>query len=90
VHRLLVLAENVSSRRFGEQAIYGQEVHPRFIAVCFLGFTMKVLLEGLFVVVLLVLEAVGVIVIGRSTMTTEPYPLASRSTTPTHLHRFFR
>ena len=44
---------------------------------------MKVLLEGLFVAVVLLLELVGVVVLGRSTVTTETYPLASWNAAPT-------
>ena len=44
---------------------------------------MKVLLEGLFVVVVLLLELVGVVVLGRSTVTAETYPLASWNAAPT-------
>ena len=44
---------------------------------------MKVLLEGLFVVVVLLLELGGVVVLGRSTVTAETYPLASRNAAPT-------
>jgi hypothetical protein len=43
---------------------------------------MKLFLEGLFVAVVLVLELVGVVVLGRSTLATETYPLASRGATP--------
>ena len=44
---------------------------------------MKVLLEGLFVAVVLFLEAVGLIVLGRSTLATETYTLASPNAAPT-------
>jgi hypothetical protein len=44
---------------------------------------MKVLLEGLFVVAVLLLELVGMIVLARHMLTTETYPLASRNAAPT-------
>jgi len=58
-------------------------IHRRFIAVCFPGLTMKVLIEGLFVVAVLLLELVGMIVLARHVLTTETYLLASRDAAPT-------
>src|SRR3712207_1026384 len=75
-----------SCRHSGEQgpgARGSSETHRRFIAVCFLGLTMKVLLEGLFVVAVLLLELVGMIILARHMLTTETYPLASRNAVPT-------
>jgi hypothetical protein len=47
---------------------------------------MKVLLEGLFVALVLVLELVGVVVLGRSTLITETYPpTGGRATTTTYI-----
>ena len=48
---------------------------------------MKVLLEGLFMVVVLVLELVGVVMLGRSTLTTEAHPslMAARGATTTYV-----
>jgi hypothetical protein len=44
---------------------------------------MRVLLEGLFVVAVLLLELVGMIFLARHMPTTETYPLASRNAAPT-------
>ena len=44
---------------------------------------MKVLIEGLFVVAVLLLELVGMIVLARHVLTTETYLIASRDAAPT-------
>ena len=48
---------------------------------------MKVLLEGLFVALVLMLELVGVVMLGRSTLTTEAHPslMAGRGATTKYI-----
>jgi hypothetical protein len=49
---------------------------------------MKVLLEGLFVALVLVLEMVGVVVLGKSTLSTQAYPSAQGSATTMYTGTF--